>query len=297
MPASREELGCRRPARHYLAGLSGRLGERLRDIGFCRQRLRHLQENLEQGPPDPEEDVTAPGPAAEFTLSRSPLPAIDSFWHAIRQSATARVVLPEGAEDLEQAALRFLQRAAHRPLADARQGTARTGARAARRPARRLRGGGDLTRQLAAPLLDEAEQVPRQIPAAGRRGPDHRQRGRPAAKAVPVPHRFAGAEGPDDACTWTVPPRCWHARKAPARTVCLLIPASAAGKQLSEAITAPVSRTSSFVRVPGQADLMFLREQGSARRGRSAQRLACRAAPLTTACPTRPPPRRTPAST
>ncbi len=42
----------------------------------------------------------------------------------------------------------------------------------------------------------------------------------------------------------------------------MLIPASTAGKQLSEAITHQFP-TVKFVRVPGQADLMFLREQGS----------------------------------
>ena len=42
----------------------------------------------------------------------------------------------------------------------------------------------------------------------------------------------------------------------------LLIPASAAGKQLGEAIAALFPDVK-FVRVPGQSDLMFLREQSS----------------------------------
>ena len=42
----------------------------------------------------------------------------------------------------------------------------------------------------------------------------------------------------------------------------LLIPASNAGKQLGEAITS-LFPDIKFVRVPGQADLMFLREQNS----------------------------------
>ena len=37
------------------------------------------------------------------------MPTPDAFWEVIRQSATARVVLPDGERDLERAALRFLQ--------------------------------------------------------------------------------------------------------------------------------------------------------------------------------------------
>ena len=50
--------------RHTYALLTGRLTERGRDLGFCRQRLRHLHENLESGPDDPDEDWPARGPAA-----------------------------------------------------------------------------------------------------------------------------------------------------------------------------------------------------------------------------------------
>src|SRR5207253_7080314 len=111
-----------------------------------------------QGPPDPEEDLVGSLPGSELSMARSPLPAIDSFWQAIRQSATARVVLPEGAEDLEQAALRFLQQlhADHWLMLDkelhelvlAPQGGLHGACIA----------GGDLTRHLAAPLLEESSK-------------------------------------------------------------------------------------------------------------------------------------------
>jgi len=42
--------------------------------------------------------------------SQSPLPSAEAFWEAIRQSDTARVVLPDDETDLERAAVRFLQR-------------------------------------------------------------------------------------------------------------------------------------------------------------------------------------------
>src|SRR5437763_9103303 len=89
--------------------LASKLADRLRDLGFCRQRLRHLHEGLDH-PPTEEEELNGTHPmAGERTLGRSPLPTTESYWENIRQSDTARVVLPGGQDDLEQAALRFLQ--------------------------------------------------------------------------------------------------------------------------------------------------------------------------------------------
>ncbi len=93
-----EVLGA---VRHAYALLAGKLAERSRDMGFVRQRLRHLHENLEHGPADSEEEVANTRPVADYTMTRSPVPSSDSFWEAIRQSATARVVLPDGETDLE----------------------------------------------------------------------------------------------------------------------------------------------------------------------------------------------------
>ncbi len=254
----KEELAI--AARQCLAALAGRLADRLRDLGFCRQRLRHLQQNIEQGPLDPEDDLASSRTGNELTLARSPLPAIDSFWQAIRQSATARVVLPEGAEDLEEAALRFLQHlhADHWLMLDKELHelvlTPRGGLHGA------CVAGGDLTRHLAAPLLEEASKflgkflpqvdvaqilvsevtgeetapVPPDSPELKEQTSDYLNR------ATPLLSRKEGA-GQDSL---------------------LLIPASAAGKQLGEAIAALFPDVK-FVRVPGQSDLMFLREQSS----------------------------------
>src|SRR5262249_7030072 len=93
------------------------------------------------------------------TLSRSPLPCAESFWEAIRQSATARVVLPEGESDLERAAIHFLQkltpeqwvqmdRDLHERVLKSQGG---------------LQGAcvnsGDLSRVLGIPLLEEASHI------------------------------------------------------------------------------------------------------------------------------------------
>ena len=141
--------------KHTYALLAARLTERGRDLGFCRQRLRHLQENLESGPTDPDEDVASTRAGSDYTLTHSPLPSADSFWEGVRQSATARVVLPEGAPDLEQAALHFLQNLSpelwttlDRELYE-RVLTPRGGLHGA------CTNSGDMTRQLAEPLLVE----------------------------------------------------------------------------------------------------------------------------------------------
>src|SRR5207244_7362380 len=95
--------------------------------------------------------------SGERTMGRSPLPTTESFWENIRQSDTARVVLPGGQDDLEQAATRFLQdlkteqwlqldRDLHEKVLEPQGG---------------LNGAcmnGDLTRQMAVPLLEGATQ-------------------------------------------------------------------------------------------------------------------------------------------
>ncbi len=98
--------------------LQGKLSDRLRDLGFCRQRLRHMQEALaphagEEGGPAlqlPLDELAATA-ALNGGLDYSPTPvrSAESFWESIRESATARVVLPDGVRNLEQGARRFLE--------------------------------------------------------------------------------------------------------------------------------------------------------------------------------------------
>src|SRR5262249_29928445 len=94
--------------RQFYLLLLGRVKDQLRDLTFCRQRLRHLQETLEAGPEAEDEEVPLVG--AEATMVHSPLPSAESFWESVRQSASAHVVVPEGEQDLERAASRFLSR-------------------------------------------------------------------------------------------------------------------------------------------------------------------------------------------
>src|SRR5262249_31353062 len=59
--------------RHFYAALGGRLGDRLRDLTFCRQRLRHIQEalTLPEGP----EDWDADQVGDTLTFARTPGPS------------------------------------------------------------------------------------------------------------------------------------------------------------------------------------------------------------------------------
>jgi hypothetical protein len=88
----------------YLA-LQGRLKDLKRDLALCQQRLRHLEDNL-----------LAAGSQGEEALVSQVLPLGSSQMSGsqlLREAAVAlasRIVLPEGAEDLEQAATTFLDR-------------------------------------------------------------------------------------------------------------------------------------------------------------------------------------------
>jgi hypothetical protein len=238
-----------RATQQFFALLRGRLEERLRDLTFCRQRLRHLQESLE-APPADEEELAATR-MGDSTLSQSPTPSTESFWDSIRQSATAHVVLPEGDEDLERSASRFLS------TLTAEQWTSLD--QALQDNVLGLLGGlhdaclrtGDLRRNLAVPLLDQATAFLGGIMPAT----DVAQ----VELAGALAHRIdAGAQAQD-----------YFERGAPllasrdlaTQDTYLLVPTSEAGKAFGAAAQ-EVVHDLQLVRVPGQAHLMFCREQG-----------------------------------
>ncbi len=87
----------------FFMTLRGRLEDRLRDLGFARQRLKHLRQVLTTSAGGTTNDWTngAEGPSA--------LDIRDPFWEAVQGSATVRIVLPAGVTDLEQSAEQFIQ--------------------------------------------------------------------------------------------------------------------------------------------------------------------------------------------
>jgi hypothetical protein len=257
-----EEAIC--AVRHFFAALKGKLADRGRDLGFCRQRLRHLQENLESGPTDPDDDLATTRNGVEMTPIRSPLPSTASFWEAIRQSATARVVLPDGEEDLERAALRFLKRLRpeqwvqldkeiHERVLQPRGG---------------LHGAcltnTDLMRTLTVPLLEEAGAIlSEHLPIM-----DVAQiLGTEFGISTDMGQVVNGQAAPADLAAQVkvylekaVP--LLMGKKEASQQSFLLVPASPTGRAFGEAIQAVLPELK-LVRVPGQSDLMFCREQGS----------------------------------
>jgi hypothetical protein len=238
-----------RATQQFFALLRGRLEERLRDLTFCRQRLRHLQESLE-APPVDEEELAATR-LGDSTISHTPTPSTESFWDSIRQSATAHVVLPEGDEDLERAASRFLG------TITAEQWTSLD--QALQDNVLGMLGGlhdaclrtGDLRRNLAVPLLDQATTFLGGILPAT----DVAQVELTGAQAHQID---VGAQAQD-----------YFDRGAPllaskdiaTQDAYLLVPTSEGGKAFGAAAQLSVADLQ-LVRVPGQAHLMFCREQG-----------------------------------
>jgi serine/threonine protein kinase len=234
----------------FYALLKGQLSERLRELTFCRQRLRHLQENLESAAEEAD-DLAATHLSAGMTPSHSPLPSAESFWESIRQSATVRVVLPDGDKDLEQAAARFAASIGPEQRTQLDQAlqdqvlALMGGLHAA------CAGSGDLVRSLAMPLLDQAASFLGQyLPIT-----DVAQVELATARAAEVDVPFQVKD--------------YLARATPLvagteigqHTPILLIPASEAGRTFGEEAKSAVPELH-VVRVPGQAHLMFCQEQG-----------------------------------
>jgi hypothetical protein len=242
--------------KHCYGFLAAKLADRGRDLGFCRQRMKHLIDNLDFNPADVEEDLAGTRPGADYTMTKSPIPTPDAFWEVIRQSATARVVLPDGEDDLERAALRFLQSLKpdqwvllDKELND-RVLVPRGGLQAA------CIHSGDLIRQLAMPLLQETSSMLGQhlpiMDVAQILGNEFNSQG--AAYAADELH----AQAQDYLKRAT--PLIVGGMGAKQHQF-LLVPASPDGRKLADTVTTAMPEVN-HVRVPGQADLMFLREQG-----------------------------------
>ncbi len=245
-------------ARTCFTQLAGKLADRLRDLGFCRQRLRHLHENLDQ-PAGEDEDLNGTHQLnGERTMGRSPLPTTESYWENIRQSDTARVVLPGGQDDLEQAALRFLQdlksekwlqldRELHEKVLEPQGG---------------LNGAcmnGDLTRQMALPLLEGTTKFLNQHLPIMDVAQIIKSEVEASESVLATNTSSSLRDQTQDYLDRSA--SSWLNKHGDKRHEFLLIPASNAGKGLSESI-AELFHEIRVVRVPGQSDLMFLCEQG-----------------------------------
>ncbi|MFL5341930.1 MAG: hypothetical protein ACJ8F7_17425 [Gemmataceae bacterium] len=229
--------------------LRGRIDERLNDLGFCRQRLRHLQQSLAE-PADPSFDAGR----LEYSPGRSPLPG-DSFGNIFQGTTTVRIVLPDGATNLEQAAFNFvaeLQPEHYRKLDEAIQAIVLAPLGGLQPICQK---NSDLARLLAAPLIDQtaaylSDLLPitdvAQAEATGTKD------GRPLAEQIE--HEFRRAEP------------LLRGRGGRHQVAYLLHPAGEAGA----AFAAEAARVLPDLQlVPGsmQSDLTFCREQGFLQHG------------------------------
>ena len=269
----------------FFACLRGRLNDRLRDLTLCRQRLRHMQETLssaDEGDEPAEEEAdalrAALGGPPSTELSPTPMLSTEAFWESVRESATHRVVLPEGVDQLEAAANRFLaslnpehwlhldQSLQDHVLAE------RKGLFTA------CMNTSDLIRHLAVPLVNQAvttlgdylpvtDVAQVELASAGASAADmevtveseliERMR---TYRALAVP--LIGSAKAQTVPAGHDPHAHGDAATAPAATdeTFLLIPASEAGKQYGDEAERVLPGVH-LVNVPGQADLMFCREQ------------------------------------
>ncbi len=269
----------------FFAALLGRLGDRVRDLAFCRQRLRHMQETLNnaenydepaEGDGDPLRSVLGGPPSPE--LSPTPVSSTEAFWEGVRESATHRVVLPEGADQLETAANRFLASLNPEHWADLDQ-TLQDQVLAPRHGLfQACMNTNDLIRHLAVPLINQAvATLGGYLPVTDVAQVELASAGESAAEADVSAHgelidrmktyqelaipAIGAAATKGQAVLVGAPsfPGAPTRNKATDETF-LLIPASESGKQYGEEAQRVLPGVQ-LVNVPGQADLMFCREQ------------------------------------
>jgi hypothetical protein len=236
----------------FYGTLNGKLEERQRELAFCRQRLRHLQEGLEgAGAASPANGLPAGHLGTELSSLYVPLASTESYWETLRRSETVRLVLPEGEERLDRAASAFIRQLTaeqwmqlDQALQDRVLAPAGGLYRLCVTSSDLLRGlAGQLVPQAAAclgELLPVTDVAQVELSAAAARKAD------PAAQAGAY-HASAG------------PLLAGH--DAGGQQGFLLVPASDAGRTFGAEARQAVPELD-LVRVPGQADLMFCREQG-----------------------------------
>jgi serine/threonine protein kinase len=255
----------------FYGALRGQLADSIREMGFCRQRLRHVQEALESSLEALDTDTEA-GDGVDASPAMTPLMSTETYWESIRESATTRVILPAGEEDLERAAASFVKTLTPEQWLFLDQ--------TFQEQVLSMRGGlyqacsstSDLVRHLVAPLLTQAtECLGKHLPvtdvaavelALTEHAPDR------------MPVRIRGDHANAATLTSAAPVvgtmparssvRCRVLRETTAEErrdhSFLLVPASETGKAYGEAASAVVPHLH-LVTVPGQADLMFCREQ------------------------------------
>jgi serine/threonine protein kinase len=260
----------------FFVFLRGRLTDQIRDMTFCRQRLRHVQDAFGEEC-NPLDEPSEHHQGTEVSPSPVPVISAEAFWEAIRESGTTRVVLPTAPQgrsahaprDLEQAARRFLTTLTTEQWTQLDQALQEQVLAPRGGLYRACMNSGDLIRHLAAPLVDQTvaclgEHLPITDVAQAELALADTEEGDVAARirayhanALPLIRSEAGvASGVFKASGVSV-----EAPPAPEdQQSFLLIPASESGKAYGEEALRVLPDVN-LVTVPGQADLTFCREQ------------------------------------
>ena len=230
--------------------LSTKIEDRLRELQFCRQRLRTVVDYLGSAQENINDLSTAVSGSGVRAMHWA-LSSTECFWDSIRHSSTVRVILPDGDRDLGKAAARFAtsltfeQRGQlDQALQDGVLGPQR-GLQTA------CAGSADLTRLLALPLVETASSFSGALlPITDVAEVEFNRVGsQPELLKAEIEKYLARAE-----------PLLQSTGSSDREDTFLLIPASEPGKALAEVVQ-QVAPRSNVVRVPGQAHLMICREQ------------------------------------
>jgi hypothetical protein len=271
----------------FFIHLRGKLGDRVRDLTYCRQRLRHMQEALDVNSTTMDEQTDPALSNTDNSASPTPFLSSESFWDTIRDSVTTRVVLPNAERDLEHTARRFLS------TLTAEQWTQLDQALQDQVLAKRgglqkaCLGTNDVLRFLAGPLVTQAvETLSMHLPitdvAQVEFSIGDTAEGDVSARihayntqAEPLLHHEAAVGSGRMSLVGSAAD--FHAAGATRNDMqlagkgneddqptFLLVPASESGKQYGELAEQELPGVH-LVTVPGQADLMFCREQASLR--------------------------------
>jgi hypothetical protein len=249
--------------RHFFQLLHGKLTERLRELTFCRHRLRHLQEALEVAVPQDEAAADATGHGDDSTLSSSPVPSPEAYWEAIQQSTITRVVLPNNDTDLEIAGQRFLSTLGQEHWSNLDQVLQDQVLAPFGGLQKALVSGSDLMHGLGEPLVTQTAAVLGELlPITDVAQVIQQSAEATAAHGGALPASFClDAAAPLVRTDPQIPAPPKRAERSPSPTLdFLLVPASEAGKRYGEEAKKAAQQLH-LVTVPGQADLMFCREQ------------------------------------
>jgi serine/threonine protein kinase len=232
----------------FFAILRGLIDERLRELDFCRQRLRHLKTVLEAAPAEPFEQPNGHRLGLDYTPN--PLPSTETYWETIRQTQTARLVLPEGETDLDAAAAQFLKQLQPEQWIQLDQRLQDQVLAALGGLHKACMTGSDLTRSVLAAMLASASGC--------------------LAEFLPTTDVAQVGVGTQSSETARSPLAPYMDRAEPLvagsdparQSAFLLVPASDAGKAFGEQAIRELPGLE-LLSVPGQADLMFCREQAN----------------------------------